>query len=387
MSKVDSKLTEFATVRQLEYLEAIEKHGSIRAAATALGVVRGSIQDSMHLLRKKAAVAGYSPEHDMTRTAPVGFDVKGTSTLYDKDGKVSQQWVKTQRDHAETEHVIRKFIDGLVADARGLSPLIEAPVAAVDDLLVVYPLGDPHFGLSSWKDETGEAFDLEIAERLLQGAIDSLVSSAPAATTAILLNLGDFFHADNQSNRSNSGNQLDVAGRWAQVMQVGLRAMIYAIKRCLEKHQSVVVRNVKGNHDNHSSFALALALDAYFSNNGRVKVDLSPAPHWFYRFGKVLIGSTHGDSGKMANLPGVMACDRPGDWGETAYRYWYIGHVHHDEIKEFPGVTVESFRTLAARDAWHAGQGYRAGRDMRAIVHHREFGEIGRHRCDVAMLK
>jgi hypothetical protein len=30
-----------------------------------------------------------------------------------------------------------------------------------------------------------------------------------------------------------------------------------------------------------------------------------------------------------------------------------------------------------------AGQGYRAGRDMRLIIYH---GEIERHRCDVAML-
>jgi hypothetical protein len=47
---------------------------------------------------------------------------------------------------------------------------------------------------------------------------------------------------------------------------------------------------------------------------------------------------------------------------------------------------VEAFRTLAARDAWHAGQGYRAGRDMRLLVHHKDFGEVERHRCDIAML-
>jgi hypothetical protein len=47
---------------------------------------------------------------------------------------------------------------------------------------------------------------------------------------------------------------------------------------------------------------------------------------------------------------------------------------------------VEYFRTLAARDAWHAGQGYRSGRDMQCIIHHREFGEIGRHRRGIAMI-
>ena len=216
----------------------------------------------------------------------------------------------------------------------------------------------------------------------------SLVASAPPAHTALIAELGDLFHTDTELNRTqHSGNSLDVDTRWAKVMQVGLRALIHCIKRCLEKHEIVIVRIVKGNHDGHSSFALALALDAYFSNNPRVQVDLSPAAHWYYQFGNVLIGITHGDTTKMQDLPGVMAADKAVEWGQTKHRYWYVGHVHHDQVKEYPGVKCESFRTLAARDAWHAGQGYRAGRDMRCIVHHVEHGEIARHRCDIGMLR
>jgi hypothetical protein len=53
---------------------------------------------------------------------------------------------------------------------------------------------------------------------------------------------------------------------------------------------------------------------------------------------------------------------------------------------ELPGLLCESFRTLAARDAYATGAGYRAGRDMRLIVHHREDGEIERYRCDARRL-
>jgi len=31
--------------------------------------------------------------------------------------------------------------------------------------------------------------------------------------------------------------------------------------------------------------------------------------------------------------------------------------------------------------------GYRAGRDMRLIVLHKEYGEVERHRCDISMLQ
>lgn len=43
MPKIDPKLYEFATVRQLELLEAIDKHGSYRRAATALGITKGTL--------------------------------------------------------------------------------------------------------------------------------------------------------------------------------------------------------------------------------------------------------------------------------------------------------------------------------------------------------
>lgn len=333
-----------------------------------------------------AARQGFSPEHDMVHVTPSPFVVKGTSTLY-KDGVAKLQWVKTKLDESQVEAAIREFVRGLVEDARGLSPVIPPPVVGNADLLVVYPMGDPHLGLYTWSDETGDNFDLDTAERLLCAAVDRLVASAPPAETALIAELGDFFHGDNDSNRTKSGHALDVDTRWAKVMQIGLRTMVYCIKRALGKHKRVVVRIVKGNHDGHSSYALALALDAYFSNNERVTIDLSPAAHWYFKFGQVLIGITHGDTSRMADLPAIMADDRAEDWGATRFRYWYQGHIHHQDTKEYRGAVVEAFRTLAAKDAWHAAQGYRSGRDMRCIVHHKDFGEIERHRCDVAMLK
>jgi hypothetical protein len=82
-----------------------------------------------------------------------------------------------------------------------------------------------------------------------------------------------------------------------------------------------------------------------------------------------------------------MANDRPEQWGATRHRYFYKGHIHHKDkqvCKEHPGCTVEAFRTMAARDAWHGTEGYRAGRDMTCIVLHAEHGEIERFCCDVA---
>jgi hypothetical protein len=258
----------------------------------------------------------------------------------------------------------------------------------MEDLLVAYPIGDPHFGMYSWKAETGNDFDSDIAEKLTAGAIDRLVDSAPPAETAILAPLGDLMHADDSKNRTpQSGNQLDVDTRHQRVMLIANRAIRRAVYRALEKHKKVIVRVLQGNHDPHAAFAIGMALRDHFENNPRVTVDLSPAYFWYYRFGKVLIGLTHGDKAKGRDLLGVMATDRAEDWGQTKFRYYYHGHLHESGKKEMPGLLIEWFRTLAPADAWAAGEGYRSGRDMCAIVFHKNFGEIERHRCDVAMLE
>ena len=384
--KIDIALKEWATDKQIEYIDAVNKYGSARKAAPHLGVSRQSVDMAINYAKTRASMQGFSPAHDMTKVVPSPFIVKGISTYYNKEGKASGQWVKSQVDADLREQAIREFMEVMANDIKGLAPIVAAPQLSNEDLMAVYPMGDPHFGLHAWWADAGEDFDLKLAESLTCGAIDRLVDSAPSAKTALLLNLGDMFHADNQKNVSASGHQLDVDGRWAKVQQVGLRAMLHCIMRLLEKHEQVIFRINKGNHDGHSSYALALMISCYFHDEPRVVVDLSPAVSWYYQFGKVLIGSTHGDTIKGGDMVALMAADKPVEWGTTVHRYWYVGHVHHQDTKEYRGGVVEYFRTLAARDAWHAGQGYRAGRDMRLIVLHKEHGEIERHRCDVAMI-
>ena len=380
-----SHLYEFCTVRQLEILQACEAHGH-RGAASKLKCDERYVTRTVAMLKKRAALRGHSPAHDMTKTVPDGYMVKGVSTYYDNEGKVKGQWVKSAIDADKVGEILREFANTLGESVKGMSPAIPSPPVVSADTLTVIPLGDPHYGMKAWHQDAGGDFDLNAAESLTAQAIDRLVNSGPASEIALLLNLGDMFHADNQQNMSKSGHQLDVDGRWAKVQQVGLRSMLYCINRLLEKHQTVIVRINRGNHDGHSSYALSMMLACFYSNETRVQIDLSPAAAWYYSFGRVLIGSTHGDTIRGKDMIGIMAADQPEEWGRTKHRYWYVGHVHHKDVKEYPGGIVEYFRTLAAGDAWHTGQGYRSGRDVNLIVMHKDHGEIERHRVDVGML-
>lgn len=386
MIQLDPKLKKYATDTQLKYMAAVEEHGSISAAAKALDMAKGTVYNALEGLKKRAAREhGYAPGHFVNGVAP-GFLMGKVTVQRDAEGTVERTWERQSPEAAQQQAMLHEFAAAMGAMVHGLAPVSVAPKAPANDLLCVYPWGDPHFGMYAWWQDAGADFDLDIAESLTTSAVDRLVTSAPEGSTGLLLNLGDMFHADNQGNQSQSGHQLDVDGRWAKVQQVGLRAMIHCIRRMLEKHTTVIVRINKGNHDGHSSYALSLMLSCYFHNEPRVTVDLSPSVCWYFEFGAVQIGSTHGDTIKGKDMGAIMAADKPQAWGRTKHRYWFVGHVHHKDVKEYPGVTVEYVRTLAARDAWHQGQGYRAGRDMQLVVMHKEHGEVERHRCDVGML-
>lgn len=324
-----------------------------------------------------------NPETSGDYEAREGFQPFATSTLY-RDGQVVMQWVKESRNNE------KKFAEELIS-----AMAEELPRASVkhltktdyrQDVIAVYPMGDPHFGMFAWGEETGEDFDLKIAEKDLCSAVARLVDTVPSCENALIINLGDFFHSDNVSGTTTKGTALDTDTRWPKVLRVGVKAIRQCIESALEKHQHVTVCNAIGNHDTHTAMFLSVALANIYENESRVTIISNPTIKHYHRFGKNLFGIHHGHTIKMRDLPFQMASDRPEDWGDTKYRFWFTGHIHHDSKTEMNGVIVESFRTLAAKDAWHTSMGYKAGRDMKAILFHRDFGEIERHVVSVEML-
>jgi hypothetical protein len=318
---------------------------------------------------------------------PARHLLKGVSTLVDERGNVRAQWIKTRLDEEERLAALADAVQEIARPFAGAAIPLASPICTRDDLLAVYPMGDPHLGMLSWGRETGADFDLPIAERQLVGAVDHLVDLMPPAHRALIINLGDFFHTDSQANETaRSHHQLDVDSRWAKILAVGIRTMKRTIERALTKHDEVTVICEIGNHDDHSAVMLALCLEQYYAREPRVRIDTSPAKFHWYRFDKNLIGTTHGLV-KMTALAEIMAADRPEDWGETEHRYWYTGHVHHDRaIESRGGVLIESVRTLAARDSYAAGSGFRSGQDMKADVIHRIYGRVSRHVVGIGQL-
>lgn len=366
-------------------MKAYQEHGSYRKAAKALSIDESTLRQAVQRLQRKAAVVDPAQHSDR---APLGYHLRGVSTMNrTPDGGL--QWVKTQRDHVFDPEALLKAFQDLLAGAEVPHAKLRREPPKVDPLkMAVYPMGDPHLGMLAWGKETGADFDLEIAERNLFSAVDHLVDLAPLCETACIINVGDFFHSDNEEHRTTrSGNALDVDSRYHKILRVGSGAMVRCCDRALEKHRRVRVVNAKGNHDDNGSQFLALLLAEHYRNEPRIEIDTSPSPYYWHRFGRCLIGVTHGHTVKAADLPLIMAHDRAKDWGETEFRHFYTGHFHHERVREFPGCTVETVRTLAARDAWHHSKGYRSRRAMTCDIWHAERGLILTHNVDVEALE
>ncbi|WP_449409734.1 hypothetical protein [Methylobacterium komagatae] len=224
---------------------------------------------------------------------------------------------------------------------------------------------------------------LRIAEEVISRAVENVVERSPASGLGVVLGGGDLMHADNQDNRTaKSGTQLDVDGRYDKVFEVAGRMTVRTVEAMLRRHDRVLVRILKGNHDTHCATAIAHHLKAWFRNEPRVEVDIDPSLFWYHRFGKVMLAATHGHETKLQDLAGVMGARRAEDWGATRSRYGHGFHIHHKRLLGFEGggVVTESHQAPVAQDAWHHGAGFLSGRLLQTITYHRSFGEVSRAR-------
>ena len=240
-------------------------------------------------------------------------------------------------------------------------------------------MGDPHIGMYAWASETGEDYDCDIAEKNLREAMAYLIDKAPPSETAIILNLGDFFHGDSSANTTTRGTNVDVDGRWARVLEIGVTLMIDCVYMALKKHKKVIVKNNIGNHDAHTSQVLSICMRHAFKGNKRVEIAEPANPFFVYEFGKCMIFSTHGDKVKPKTAQGIVSNYYPEIWGRTEHRLGLFGHFHHEFKEEVNGLLVEIFNTLASSDAWHSASGYRSKRNMKLLVLDKEEGEIERY--------
>lgn len=379
-----ARLKPYANERRLAFIEAIEKHGTQRAAAAALGITQSFISTNMTALRLLAATKDAALH--LTRAVPEPFDLNSVSTYFNKEGIPIGQWVKSRLNEQRARAMAEA---AYVAMAETLPPvaLTAAPTDTAPHLCNVYTMTDCHMGMLAWHKESGSDWDISIAERVLSGCFKHMVEASPKAATAVLAQLGDFLHSDGLLPVTpTGGNVLDQDGRFSKIVQASIRVLRRMVDCALQHHETVIVLMAEGNHDMASSIWLRAMFKALYENEPRVRVIDSELPYYVYQHGKVMLAWHHGHLRKIATLPLLFAAQFPAVWGATTKRYCHTGHQHHTDEKEYSGMSVHQHPTLAARDAYASRHGWIAERQVTSITYHAEFGQVARNTVTPEML-
>ena len=378
-------LRPWATPSQMVKIDALKREKSGRKAAKSLGLDERNFWRSLKRLRDKAARQGFSPDHDMTRTAPDGYHVKGTSTYYDSDGNPTAQWVKTNIDHQRQIEMMQEAAEAFTDDLPKITPPKYTIKKPDKDVIPWFQIGDGHIGMLAHEAEVGHNFDLKIAESELCAAMAILIDETRPCERCVINDLGDMTHYENYRGETDlSGHKLDYDGRFPKMVHVYVRVMRFIVERAMKRFKHVDVIINQGNHSRTNDIWMRQLLKHVYGDTRRVNVLDNSSVFIPYRMGNTFVMTHHSDKCKPNKLADVMASDFSHDWGESKYRYIDIGHIHHRmQAKEMAGVTIESWNQLAPMDKYAHDGGWRSRSCLQVVERSKTYGEIARRTLPV----
>lgn len=268
---------------------------------------------------------------------------------------------------------------------------------------------DVHIGKLSVHSETGWSYNAAIAEhRLVEGCKALMAAGKDNGAGHVLLVIGnDIAHIDTPRRTTTSGTPQDVDGSIFTIFRAAQRAYIRTVKAALEMGLSVQLIFTPSNHDWVLGYCIAETLHALYRDHPNVIVSdyaVSERHRKYVRFGANLLGFTHGDGAKEADLPQIMLQEARSHIADCRHRYWYLHHYHHkirkalgirpqdrekDHIAmtvvkagsgamEGDNVAIEYVRSPSPPDSWHDRNGYLNRQAVEAFIHCPDRGQIMR---------
>jgi hypothetical protein len=387
MIKADPRtLIEFTTTdRQKEVVNAVIKNGSAVKAAKELKCDRRTVDKMIVRLEKIAASNGVAPHRDLTHQTAEGFQAKRISTAYKEDGSVALQWVIQEPDKQSLQQRLNYMLEGIKDDLTGFKKAVKQPAKVNADYLAMYIIGDHHFGMLADSETKldDDDWDVKIASQILLDSTERLANRVGDAEIGVLLNVGDFFHADSSKNETTAGTRVDVDTRIGKTFKLAGRLFQILVEKMLKTHKKVVVINVRGNHDSDMACHLSSCLEIIYDNEPRVEVLQNYSKFIHYQWHNNLFVFHHGDRIKHEQILQTVIKNLDDQWSQSKNRYCHLGHIHHHTAREISTMHFEHFGSLTSTDQWHSDSGYGSERSMTAIVYHKQTGEDSRVKIKV----
>lgn len=299
---------------------------------------------------------------------------------------VKSYWHKTKMFSLNVKKDVLSYEqlrDDIIASMDEHSPKYEAidrTYVNNGHLLVIDP-ADVHLGKLASAFEVGEDYNSNIAVQRVREGVNGILEKCKGFNIdKILLIVGnDILHIDTPKRQTTSGTPQDTDGMWYDNFLLAKKLYVEVIETLMQIADVHITFN-PSNHDYTNGFFLADALVSWFRLSENITFDCSISHRKYYRYFNNLIGTTHGDGAKEADLGLLMANESKDGWALTKYRYFYTHHVHHKTSKDYIGLTVESLRSPSGTDSWHHRNGYVSinNKAIEGFIHSKEYGQIAR---------
>jgi hypothetical protein len=271
--------------------------------------------------------------------------------------------------------------DLILEDIRKEAVVITAPkrIENKDSYLLVVDPADIHIGKLCSSFETGEDYNSQIAvQRVLEGVRGILQKCQGYNIDKILFVAGnDVLHVDSPRNETTSGTKQDTDAMWYDNYRTARKLYVDILTILLGVADVEFVYN-PSNHDYVHGFFLSQTIEAQFAKCKNITFNVDMRHRKYMTYFNNLIGTTHGDGAKVADLPILMAHEAD-SWSACKHKYIYTHHVHHKVAKDYMGVCVESLRSPSGADSWHHRKGFvHAPKCIEGFLHHRLHGQVAR---------
>ena len=360
------------TPEQAEVLKLKGEKLSNREIGQRLGINESAVRKRLARAKKWASASEGMKASLETSGINIEEAHSGWRIIQHEDGsRDSVYWMADRSDPSPEE--VEDRIAAKMADIPS-APVVIRPKSPKGDIRALYPLFDVHLAM-----RIGD-YGLDAAvERVTEG-MASLIGRTDPAETAIILNGGDFTHQNDQSNQTpKSKNPLEVDGGYEDTIDAAVEVTVAMIDMALQRHQHVVYKPLRGNHDPATAIALRAALSQRYRGSERVSIDKGGVVFFAHEWGDNLICAHHGDARGASNPKDMVmrfAAKHAPEWGRTRHRELWTGHMHHLKSWELPGMTWYQARAVSPASRHDLEEGYDSRAEMLSVTYHKTAGRV-----------
>lgn len=326
-----------------------------------------------------------------------GIDPKDVHSYWDKSSKKYSIYLQPSK------MTYAKVREDIIEDMKSHAPSykkIKRDKIKHPCCLVIDP-ADVHIGKYGSAEEVyNHTCTEKSVKRVLEG-VEGILAKAKGRKIDRIIYVGgnDKLHTDNPFNTTTSGTRQDHDGMWYESFKAAKDLDVKCIEMCMQVADVHYMHNLS-NHDYLTGWMLSDTISSWFHNSSNITFDVAPTHRKYIQYGVSLIGTTHGDGAKEADLPDLMKTEARKAWAESKFGYWYVHHIHHKDRKGRRGkqtvkmekdygdvtvinstkklqpkdyVNVEYIRTQSGTDSWHHRNGYEySPQAIEGFIH--EFG-------------